>query len=81
MQALFEEIGKSQQVSTPIAAIICYDLTVERTFESVSYWLNEMQNNNNNDKYVLALAGNKCDVNQEEWAIKEEHIQTMKSNN
>ena len=64
-----------------IAAIICYDLTVERTFESVSYWLNEMQNNNNNDKYVLALAGNKCDVNQEEWAIKEEHIQTMKSNN
>ena len=26
-----------------VAALICYDLTNERSFESVSYWTNEMQ--------------------------------------
>ena len=25
-----------------LAAVICYDLTNERTFDSVSYWTNEM---------------------------------------
>ena len=47
-----------------IAAIICYDVSDERSFNSVHYWINEMINNNNNesDNFVLALAANKSDL-------------------
>ena len=52
-----------------IAAIICYDLTNERSFQSCSYWMNEMQQNNNMGKFVIALAGNKCDMSPDTWAV------------
>jgi len=46
------------------AAIICYDISDEKTFSSVHYWINEMLNNTNNEEetVVLALAGNKSDI-------------------
>lgn len=50
-----------------MAAIVCYDLTNETSFQSVSYWTNEMQQKNNLDKFVIALAGNKSDIEQEKW--------------
>ena len=50
-----------------IAAVICYDLSNDRTFQSVNYWTNEMQQKNNVGDFVLAVAGNKCDMPQDEW--------------
>lgn len=46
------------------AAIICYDLSDEKSFNSVHYWVNEMINNNNSesDNFVMSLAGNKADI-------------------
>jgi len=46
------------------AAIICYDVGDEKSFNSVYYWINEMINNSNNEdsSFVMALAGNKCDI-------------------
>ena len=46
------------------AAIICYDVSDEKSFSSVFYWINEMLNNNNaeSDSFVLALCGNKSDL-------------------
>lgn len=46
------------------AAIICYDMSDEKSFNAVYYWINEMLNNNNtdSDSFVLALCGNKSDV-------------------
>jgi small GTP-binding protein len=46
------------------AAIICYDISDEKSFSSVFYWINEMLNNNNaeSDSFVLALCGNKTDL-------------------
>ena len=46
------------------AALICYDVGDAKTFKSVHYWISEMDKNCNNDKenIVLALAGNKCDL-------------------
>ena len=46
------------------AALICFDISSENTFKSVYYWVGEMEKNCNNDrsKFVLAMAGNKCDV-------------------
>jgi len=44
------------------AAIICYDISDDKSFTSVHFWINEMMNNNDKDEFVMALAGNKCDV-------------------
>ena len=44
------------------AAIICYDLTDEKSFNSVHFWINEMINNNDKEEFVMVLAGNKCDI-------------------
>ena len=47
-----------------VAAIICYDLSDEKSFNSTHYWINEMINNNTQDgeNFVMALCGNKCDL-------------------
>lgn len=46
------------------AAIICYDLSDEKSFNAVHYWINELINksNNDSDSFILALAGNKSDL-------------------
>ena len=44
------------------AAIICYDLTDDKSFTSVHFWINEMINNNDRDEFIMALAGNKSDI-------------------
>jgi hypothetical protein len=33
-----------------------------------------MQNKNNMDKFILAIAGNKCDIDQEDWLVKDDQI-------
>ena len=49
------------------AAIICYDVSDDITFDSVHYWTDEMQKNCSTEGgFVLALAGNKCDIKQED---------------
>ena len=55
-----------------VAALICYDVTNERSFESVGFWTNEMQQKNNMSNFVIALAGNKCDIDRNEWQITAE---------
>ena len=44
------------------AAIICYDVGDEKSFQSVHFWINEMNNNNDKEDFIMALAGNKCDL-------------------
>ena len=46
------------------AALICFDLSNAKSFDSVAYWVGEMEKNCNNERinFVLALAGNKCDI-------------------
>ena len=61
-----------------VAALICYDVTNERSFESVGFWTNEMQQKNNMSNFVIALAGNKCDIDRNEWQIPAERKQKMK---
>lgn len=55
-----------------VAAIICYDISNERSFQSVNYWTNEMQQKNNVDNFIIGLAANKCDLPKEEWQIGKE---------
>ena len=37
-----------------------------------------MHTNNNMDQFVIALAGNKCDMNRDDWQIKENDVQFLK---
>lgn len=56
-------------------ALICFDLSNPKSFQSVYYWIEEMNNNCNNDRsnFVLGLAGNKCDL---EESLKKINYQT-----
>jgi small GTP-binding protein len=44
------------------AAILTYDITNEKTFDSISYWVEELKYKCDQEKLVLVLAGNKCDM-------------------
>ena len=46
------------------AAIIVYDIGDARSFDSVTYWADQMDKNCNRGpgNYVIAMAGNKCDI-------------------
>lgn len=46
-------------------AIIVYDITDIKTFESLDKWIEECQNYSNNDDLLMVLVGNKCDLSSE----------------
>jgi small GTP-binding protein len=52
------------------AAILTYDITNEKTFESINYWVEELKFKCDQEKLVLCLAGNKCDVGNDERKIQ-----------
>jgi len=53
------------------AAIICFDLTDDDSFTGVNYWIDEMVEKNTSDEFVMALAGNKCDIPREDRQVSE----------
>ena len=61
------------------AAIICYDLSDDKTFTSVHFWINEMINNNDKDDFVMALAGNKCDIDESQKKITKSMQESLSS--
>ena len=42
-------------------ALVCFDLGSGKTFESVDYWVKEIDKNCKNER-IVALAGNKSDL-------------------
>jgi Ras-related protein Rab-5C len=58
------------------AAILTYDVTNEKTFESLNFWIDELKNKLDQDKIVLCLAGNKCD---RDYADKKVQYSTAKA--
>ena len=47
------------------AAILTYDVTTQNSLESLNYWIKELKNNASSENIILCLAGNKCDVPQQ----------------
>ena len=39
-----------------------YDITNEKSFESLNFWVEELKYKSDQEKLVLCLAGNKCDM-------------------
>lgn len=44
------------------AAVLVYDATNIKSFESLQYWLNELDSKTKNEGMIIALAGNKSDL-------------------
>ncbi|KAK8827536.1 hypothetical protein WA538_003495 [Blastocystis sp. DL] len=53
------------------AAIVIYDITSRVTFARAKDWVTELKQNSNNPDLVIALAGNKCDLNENREVPKE----------
>ena len=53
------------------AALICFDISDAKTFKSVYYWIGEMEKNCNHERenIVMAMAGNKCDVDESQKRV------------
>lgn len=47
------------------AAIICYDLTSPKSFETLEYWMKELQQNVPSGDIVIAMCATKCDLDNE----------------
>ena len=44
------------------AAVLVYEVSDLKSFQSMQYWLNELNSRVKQDDLILALAGNKCDL-------------------
>ena len=51
------------------AAILTYDVTNEDSMKSLDYWINELKGKVETDNMILILAGNKCDVSDNERKV------------
>lgn len=52
------------------AAIITYDIGSEKTYQGINYWVEELKSKSDQDKIVLALAGNKCDKDSKDREVQ-----------
>ena len=63
------------------AAILTYDITNEKSFQSLSYWIDELKSKIDEEKIVLCLAGNKCDCSTEERKVSTNKAKELAENN
>ena len=63
------------------AAILTYDITNEQSFTSLDFWLKELKYKIDNEGMVLCLAGNKCDVGDEERKVDYERAKKFAEEN
>ena len=52
-----------------VAAILVYDLTNPETLDSLDYWVNELNQNVDNNNFMISVAGNKSDLPNEDKKI------------
>lgn len=63
------------------AAILVYDITEMASFQSLSYWIKELDEKVKKDNMVLVLAGNKCDMNEKRQVFQDQAEKMAKENN
>ena len=57
------------------AALICYDITHEKSLESCEYWVNELKSRE--EHCLLCLVGNKVDMPQSERRVEPKQAETF----
>jgi len=63
------------------AAIVVYDISQEKSFNGVRYWVDELGKKCDMEKLVIALAANKCDLEESQRKITKETGQKYASEN
>lgn len=63
------------------AAVLVYDVSNKQTYDSIKYWLNELDSKVKQDGLVLALAGNKCDLPDAKRQVQTFNAKTFAENN
>ena len=53
-------------------ALLTYDVTSESSFSSIEFWIQQLKYKVENDKMILCLVGNKCDVEPNEKKVSRE---------
>lgn len=56
------------------AAIICYDVTSPKSFETLQYWIDELHQNAQAGNIALAVCATKCDLSTEPDVAKGEEL-------
>jgi len=54
------------------AAILVYDVKSLKSFDSLKFWMGELEDRVKNEGLVLGLAGNKCDCPDSEREVSQE---------
>ena len=63
------------------AAVLVYDVSNKASFDSIKFWLNELDSKVKQDGLVLALAGNKCDLPDSKKQVTTLTAKTFAENN
>lgn len=45
-----------------VAAVLVYDVSNPDSLDALDYWIRELQEKVNNEKFIITIAGNKCDL-------------------
>ncbi len=62
-------------------ALIVYDITDERSFEELNYWIKEVKEINKNEELIIGIAANKCDLYEYQEVSFGEGVKFAKDNN
>ena len=52
-----------------VAAILVYDISNKESYDSLNFWIKELNQNVENDNFIISVAGNKSDLPLEEKKI------------
>ena len=59
------------------AAIITYDVSDEKSFKEVTYWIDELRTKSEHESLIMALVGNKCDLEPERKRVSLQAAQDL----
>ena len=60
--------------------IVVYDVGDRESFTNLNYWLREAKKNSDSD-IVIAILGNKCDLEKDEWQVETKEAKEMADKN
>ena len=53
-----------------VAAILVYDISNKESYDSLSFWIKELNENIDDENFIISVAGNKCDLSPEDKKIE-----------
>ena len=63
-----------------IGCIFVFDVSNRKSFDNIKFWLNDVSQNNNLDKYCRIIVANKIDINKDMWQVTEKEIISLANN-